>query len=118
MDGAMRNIVVVALALGLAGCAVTESLNLGKGKIRGDRNMPYRTVLVPGDDGRSFVVEARAPGAPLDDLRESVRLPATRYCLTTYGSSDIDWTLDPETGDWQATVDGEVQRFSGVCLAR
>lgn len=118
MEGAMRNILMLALAIGLAGCGVTERLGGGPGKVRGDKTMPYRTVLIPGDDGRSFVVQAEAPGVALDALRESVRLPATRYCLETYGGSDVDWTLDPATGDWLSTSDGEHQVFSGTCLAR
>lgn len=114
----MRNILMLALAIGLAGCGLTDRLGVGPGKVRGDKTMPYRTVLVPGEDGRSFIVEAEAPGVPLAELRESVRLPATRYCLTTYGGSDVEWTLDPATGDWQSVSDGELQVFSGVCLAR
>ena len=45
--------------------------------------------------------ETLRPIAP--DVRESVRFPVTRYCISAYGGSDADWEIDPATGDWAFT---------------
>jgi len=63
-------------------------------------------------------VRARAGGATVEQVRESVRFRATRYCLPTYGGSDVEWTIDPETDDWAFTRDGSDMVFSGRCLKR
>ena len=51
----------------------------------------------------------KAPGASLDDVRESARFEVTRYCLSTYGGSAADWTVDPATGDETENFDSVVE---------
>ena len=63
-------------------------------------------------------MRVRAGGVGVSDARESARFPATRYCLTTYGASDVDWAIDPDTGDWAFSRDGQEMIFSGRCTAR
>ena len=119
--------VVFAVALtSLAGCGVLGGNGngfLGLGRFFGDggsdaAGLPYRASLQRGDDRRDFEVRVEAGGVGVADVRESVRFPATRYCIETYGRSDVDWAVDPATGDWAFTRSGESMIFQGRCTAR
>jgi hypothetical protein len=112
----MRKFLILSLLAGLPGCGLTDRLGLGVET--SDRALPFRATLRAADDPRDFAVTVDAPGVPLEALRESLRHPATRYCIERYGSSDIDWVIDPATGDWQRMIDGDDQIFSGSCTAR
>jgi hypothetical protein len=81
-------------------------------------DLPFRANLSTGDERRDFTVTVRADGASLAEARESARYPATRHCIDVSGSSEIDWQIDPATGDW-ATVRSENGDLSvsGRCAA-
>ena len=116
----MRPVLILALFLSLAGCGSVGGFFGGLfGRDVSDRALPYKAKLSRGaEDRRNFVVTVRAGGVSVADVRESVRFPATRYCLKTYGGSEADWVIDPATGDWAFSRDGENMIFSGRCLAR
>lgn len=120
----MRRLVILGLVATVAGCSVAERVGLGfggfgGGRVRGGADLPYRTVLTRGDDARDYSVVARNAGAaPVEAVRESVRRPATQYCIDSFGASDAAWTLDPATGDWARSFDGADQIYSGRCVAR
>ena len=80
--------------------------------------LEFRARLQRGDDRRDFAVRARAGGATVDQVRESVRFQATRYCLPTFGGSESEWEIDPATDDWAFTRDGSDMIFSGRCIKR
>ena len=115
-----------AMLLSLGGCGVLGGNGngfLGIGKLFGDggaaeAGLPYRASLARGEDRRDFTVRTSAGGVGVAEARESTRFPATRYCLETYGNSDIDWQIDSATGDWAFTRDGQVMIFQGRCTAR
>jgi hypothetical protein len=91
---ALRTGLILALALGLAsGCGWRE---------RGPQavGLPFDADLSTGETRRAFTVRVRAPGATLAQARESARYAATRHCIETTGFSEVDWRLDPATGDW------------------
>ncbi len=112
-----RWIIFAILAFAVSGCAsVRERLFGGGGQSA--VALPFRAALARGEDRRDFAVRVRAGGATVDDVRESVRFPATRYCLTTFGGSDTRWVTDPATGDWAFARDGQDMIFNGRCVAR
>ena len=120
-----RALVACFLFIGLAGCGGFGNGTgiLNPGGIFGqsdsaEAGLPYRAVLKREDDRRNFTVRVRAGGVSVPDVRESVRFPATRYCLTTYGGSDVRWEIDPATGDWAFSREGDDMIFRGRCLAR
>lgn len=81
--------------------------------------LPYRANLTRGEDRRDVTVTVvRVGAASLEEVRESARFPVTRYCLSTYGGSEADWTLDPASGDWAFQRDGDSMIFSARCTAR
>lgn len=121
----LNSLLIASLCVVLAGCGIFNGNSgpLGIGRIFGDggasaAGLPYRAQLRRGEDRRNFVVTARAGGVGVAAARESVRFPATRYCLETYGGSDVEWVIDPATGDWAFTRNGQDMLFQGRCTAR
>ncbi len=123
----MRAATLLFLVTALAGCSVTERVGnfaaggfgFGNSRVRTDRTVPYQATLIANrEDPRDYSVLTREVGITLDELRESLRYPATRYCLSTFGASDADWALDPATGDWAVVSDGTQLAVNGRCTAR
>ena len=113
-----RTALLTLSVLGLASCG---GLGKGGGLFRTvtERELPFKTKITNGDDRRDFVIVAsKAAEADVDDVRESVRHKATRYCIYNIGSSQIDWDMDPATEDWAYTRDGENLGFSGRCIGK
>lgn len=119
---AARLAISALLILGLSGCGVIGSLgdSLGFGGLRGEpvQRLPYRARLAKGEDRRDVFVRVAGGAATVDAVRESVRYPATTYCLASFGGSDVDWVTDPATGDWAFVREGNEMVFSGRCTAR
>lgn len=113
-----RNAVLGALIVStLSACGIPQ--RFGFGGAEPETPLPFRTDLDRNrDEPRLFTVSVEAQGAGIDAVRESVRHPATGYCLITFGGSDIDWDMDG-AGEWRAarTEDGDLV-FSGTCTAR
>ena len=109
-------VILGTVILMLAGCGVRDRL-FGTGG-QPDRALPFKAKLVRGEDRRDFQVQVKAGGATVDQARESVRFQATRYCIKRYGGSDADWQIDPATGDWAFTRNGDEMVFSGRCTTR
>ena len=110
-----RWIILGSVAVVLSGCSSVRERFFGS---QADRTLPYRASLTKGEDRRDFLVRVVAGGASVAAVRESVRFPATRYCLETFGGSDALWVRDPGTGDWAFTRDGQDMIFRGRCVAR
>ncbi|MDP2085762.1 MAG: hypothetical protein Q8K20_11235 [Gemmobacter sp.] len=111
--------VVTLMVVGsvLAGCAVPDRLNPFGRRTAAEASLPFRAALRADRDG-TLLVTVKAPGATVDAVRESVRLPVTRHCLLNRGSSDADWVIDPASGDWAYTVDAQgTLNFQARCRA-
>lgn len=112
-----RWIILGSIALIVSGCGVRDRL-FGGGE-QSDRTLPYRTSISKGEDRRNIAVRVeRAGGVSVDDVRESARFGATRYCLSNFGGSDARWALDPQSGEWAFTRDGADMIFTARCVAR
>ncbi len=110
-------IILGSVALILSGCGVRERI-FGVGQ-QADRALPYRTSISKGEDHRNFAVRVEnAGGVSVNDVRESARFGATRYCLSTFGGADARWELNPATGDWAFIRDGSDMVFRGRCVVR
>lgn len=108
---------ILGLALALSACGAVR--NVVNGNPNDAVDLPFRAQLSTGETRRDVIVTVRAGGATLDDARESARYPATRHCVDRYGRSDVNWVLDPATGDWAVTrsENGDLT-VSGQCDAR
>ncbi|MDD9922036.1 MAG: hypothetical protein OXQ92_07125 [Boseongicola sp.] len=113
----MRIVGLLCVVLILSGCGLRERF-FGGGGGQASATLPFRAQLSRGDDRRDISVRVSAEGASLDDVRESVRFQATRYCVTNYGRSDTKWAIDPATNDWAFVRAGGDMIFTGRCLAR
>lgn len=111
-----RWVILGVVALTLSGCGAIRERVFGGAQA--DRALPYRASLAKGEDRREFAVRVRADGASVADVRESARFQATRYCLTNFGGADARWRINPATGDWAFTRDGQDMIFQGRCTAR
>ena len=111
-----RWIILGSAAVLLSGCGTIRERFFSGGQ--SDRALPFRASLTKGEDGRDISVRVRAGGVSVADVRESVRFQATRYCLTNFGGADTRWQIDPATGDWAFTREGQDMIFQGRCVAR
>ncbi|NNE89281.1 MAG: hypothetical protein HKN27_14505 [Silicimonas sp.] len=114
----MRLAVLLGVTLAVSGCSFFNFNLFGDGDGVSDTPLPFRASLSKGEDARDFTVAVHAGNNSLEAVRETVRFTATRYCLPTYGGSDVNWVIDPATQDWAFTRNGEDMVFSGRCLAR
>jgi len=113
----MKPLVLLALALGVAGCGVSERLGLSRDLTAA--TLPYDADIAIGEDKHDMVIAVTAPaGTGVDEVRESVRYQATRHCLETYGYSETDWQIDPATGDWAFSRVEDSMIFSARCQGR
>lgn len=111
---------LVCLATAAAGCDQLPSLpGTGVAGAQPNAPLPYpATVSADAEDPANFAVAVATGGAPLAAIRESVRFPATRYCLAHAGTSDIAWTAGAP-GAWTARLapDGR-SVYTGRCTGR
>jgi hypothetical protein len=107
--------VIVAM---LAGCGVRERVT---GILRDEtaRSLPFKAKLSKGEDRRDYTVTVATPEGPatLDEMRESARYQATKYCLKSFGASDAQWTIDAGTGDWAVARTDKGAVLTGRCTA-
>lgn len=89
----LRLAMLFGLVFGLSACALRDNGPRSVG-------LPFDARLSTGETRRDFTVLVRAPGATVDQARESARFEATRHCIERTGFSEVDWTMDPVTGDW------------------
>ena len=112
----LRGLILCALVLSVASCG---RLGIGNAANRADaeRPQPYKAKLRKGED-RAFAVSVANKGDGVEEVRESVRFEATKYCLLTFGGSDAEWKISPVSKDWAFTQDGDRLIFEGECTAR
>ncbi|SMC72652.1 MULTISPECIES: hypothetical protein [Primorskyibacter] len=108
----MRTILILTcVALTLGGCSKlrsNQSVIDGQyfsGKARGS-----------GDDKHDFTATARPVSSGLDAAREAGRHQGTKYCIRYYGTSNIDWTIGPDTPADQLRVSDDTLTFVGRCV--
>lgn len=111
----LRLALIISLILSVASCG---RLGIGNASKRADTEnaLPFKAKLSKGE-GRAFSVSVVHEGNGVDEVRESVRFEATKYCLLTFGGSDARWNTDPATQDWAFTQDGKSLIFNGECTA-
>jgi len=120
----MRRVVVaIVLTVPLAGCGWLSNTFAGIGDTfgfgGGTGGLPYRATAAKGEDPRNLIVTVPVqPTVALADFRESARFPVTRYCLSTFGTSEADWATDPATGDWAVTWTTNGALLQARCTGR
>lgn len=111
----LRVLLIVTLTFAVASCG---RLGIGNGSKRAEteNTLPFKAKLKKGDE-KDFTVTVANKGAGVEQVRESVRFQATKYCLLTFGGSDAEWQINPVSKDWAFTQDGDKLVFRGECTA-
>lgn len=108
----LRFAMVLGLVAAVSACGWRDPGPRGVG-------LPFDARLSTGETAREFTILVRAPGATLEQARESARYEATRQCIEQTGFSDVDWVMDPATGDWAVSRnDAGEPIVSGRCARR
>ena len=100
----------LAAALALTACGKPGE------RVRFDGNYYPAKLAKSGDRRAEFSVTVRGAAQGLNGAREAGRYEATRYCIETYGDSDIAWQAGygPEDGR-VLTGDGSLV-LRGSCM--
>ncbi|MEM8582075.1 MAG: hypothetical protein AAGF50_12840 [Pseudomonadota bacterium] len=67
-------------------------------------------------DRQSFVVNVPKVQRSFNGAREAGRFEGTRYCLSNYGTSEILWSIGPDTADGRLVVENNDFNFRGRCV--
>ncbi|AVO37207.1 hypothetical protein [Pukyongiella litopenaei] len=62
-----------------------------------------------------FTTTVKGVSASFDGAREAGRYEGTRYCISNYGTSKIDWSVGPDTDPQRLTIVDDTLTFSGRC---
>lgn len=76
----------------------------------------FRAVAKKIDRTRdAFTVTVRPVSASFEGALQAGEYEATKYCILTFGSSDIDWEIGPDLDPEAYTIDGDQLLLSGTC---
>ncbi|WP_425070420.1 hypothetical protein [Sagittula sp. S175] len=110
----LKLVLILAVAASLAGCG-----RLGKGareQVQTFDGQVFRGSAKALDDGPAhFVASVREPAKSIDGAVQAATYQATKYCIETYGTSDIDWEVGPDTPKDQLAVTSESLSLTGRC---
>jgi hypothetical protein len=112
----IRLLLITSLVLTAASCS-----RLSRDKSRNaatERALPFKAKLSTGEDKRDIAIAVVNKGAGVEEVRESVRFEATKYCLLNYGGSDAEWQISSVSEDWAFTQDGDKLVFNARCIKR
>ena len=105
------------IIVGLFGCGSINPYFKGF-KVKPTEPLPYKTNLSSQKNAEEFVVSVKNKEQGIEEVRESVRFEATKYCLLYFGTSDINWKRSQITQDWAFDSNSGKLIFSGQCEVR
>lgn len=106
----MKTWTAVALcALLVAGCGGDEDRILFDGQ---SFNAKLRKVDQQSD---VFTVTVKPVSRSLDGAVAAGEYEAIKHCVNTYGTSDIVWTIGPDTPQGQLPIEKDVLTLQGRC---
>ncbi|MDW4496890.1 hypothetical protein R5H30_02770 [Sulfitobacter sp. D35] len=104
----MKPVLTLALALVIvAGCSANN-----RKQVFFD-GQPFRTKLARGDERHMFTVTAKPVSASLTGARRAAEYQAIVYCVADYGSSDIRWTVGPDSAS--LPISDDTLTLQGAC---
>lgn len=105
----MRKPVLALLAaVTVAACSNTEDRVLFDGIY-----FRSKATKIDKEQPQSFTVTVNGFSESADGAREAGRYEGTRYCITNYGTSNIDWLQGPD--DEQLVVEDDKLLLAGTC---
>ncbi|WP_246040430.1 hypothetical protein [Roseovarius arcticus] len=103
-------IVALAATLALTACGKPGS------RVRFDDNYYPAKLSKVGDRREDFVVTVQDPGQGIAGAREAGRYEATRYCVETFGDSDISWQAGYDPDNRASVIDNGRLILRGQCV--
>lgn len=95
--------------LALAGCGGGNAYQYGGMRFPGDAKGIK-------DNRKQFVATAGPVSASIDGARAAASYEAIKYCIDYLGSSDIRWTIGPDTPPSQLPIEKDKLTYRGECL--
>lgn len=122
-----RLILLCLVALGLTACSKLQgaagavgvgSASVNRAQVEIDGVRYKAKAKADGEDKRMFAVTVTPLGANPDNALEVGSYEATRYCLLTYGGSEKEWLLGPDTPLSQLPISDNSVTLTGRCTQR
>ena len=106
----MRSVIFCVMAgVLVAGCTAREDRILFDGQYFRAKASKDR------DDRRIFTATVKPVSASVEGAREAGRYEGIKYCISEYGTSDIQWVAGPDAEPQTWTLDGDTAVFKGIC---
>lgn len=100
---------ILAIALTLGACSNDDDLIAFDGKF-------FRTKVKKVDKQWDvFTVEIRDVSQSLEGARQSGQYAGIEYCVGQFGTSDVIWTVGPDTPAEQLRIVDDRMTFRGRC---
>lgn len=76
----------------------------------------FKTKSAKVDDDRAiFVATVSGVSASLEGARQAVEHEGTKYCIINFGTSDIEWSVGPDTPPAQLSIVDDTLSYQGKC---
>lgn len=99
----------------LMGCDWAKNVTSTKNRVYFENLYFPARLSTNSDDKQSFTVSVDQIEQGLAPAREAGRYQATKYCVETYGNSDVVWVAGPDAPDSELRIiEGRLQ-FEGRC---
>lgn len=103
------SMIVLAGAVAVAACSDNSDRIAFDGQY-------FRAKVAKVDKQRDvFTVRVRDVSRSLDGARQAGAYEGISYCVKNYGSSDITWTVGPDTPPEQLVIADNAIVFQGIC---
>lgn len=99
----------VAVLVSIAGCSSSEDRIAFEGqyfKAKARKVEKQRDV---------FTVSVKGVSRSLDGARQAAEYEGTKYCVSYFGSSDIYWTVGPDTPATSLPIENDTLTYQGRC---
>ena len=108
----MRTILMLTcIALSVTACS-----RFGRNTTLYDGQFYNTRSRTAGEDKHDFTVTVRPVSKGLNGARQAGLHEAVKYCIRLYGTSDIAWTVGPDTTDESLSVSDDTLTFAGRCV--
>ena len=123
----LRIVLILGLTSALASCGVARNTAGVFGIGKGAKN---RTSVEAGgvrftarseadkDDNRNFSATASPFAVNPEGAVKAARYQSTRYCILTFGGSDTEWTVGPDTPVDQFVIVDDTVTLQGRCTQK
>lgn len=110
----MRKVILlVCLGVALAGCG--ERFKLTKKGDTFDGQFFRGSAKADRNDRQNFVASVRPVSASFDGAVQAAAHQGVKHCIEYYGTSEIEWTIGPDTPRDALVIENDTLTFLGKC---